>query len=281
MENRLQQPDISVILLPGTGRGARAKEAVLSILKQTFSNFELLIPTSVLGKEDQLFFREMKDDRILFIEENPDYMLTMRSCARGKYIALTDTESRMASDRLEIQAAILDQNQEIDICSSWVRLFGENTDKLLTKTVCGIIDNPLIIMFLKGFVYTQTVMWRNGFIARCTFQYGGNNPASNLRLWSEAARIGGVFYVDSQPLQLIDISFDQEDLEKGMEQVVLVSQVKNEILQWLIDKYAIAYPDLSGFYTQACRLRQLHLLEDPVFFNLFYDLLNKIANDNK
>ena len=104
-------------------------EAIESILKQTFNDFEFIIVDDASTDNTLLEIKRYRDERIIIIENEKNLKLAASlnkglRIAKGKYIA------RMAGDdisditRFEKQFNFLEQHSEIDICGTPMKLFG-------------------------------------------------------------------------------------------------------------------------------------------------------------
>ncbi len=127
-------PQISVIMgvYNETNKDVIMK-AVMSILNQTFTDFELIIyndgscnnTTNILEEIDKL------DDRIKIIgkEENHGLAFSLNECikhSKGDFIARMDADDYSFPERLRLQKKYLDSHPDISWCGSNTLLFNEN-----------------------------------------------------------------------------------------------------------------------------------------------------------
>ncbi|MEC2159784.1 glycosyltransferase [Virgibacillus halodenitrificans] len=122
-------PKISVIM--GVYNGEKyLHDAVLSILNQTFKDFELIICDD--GSSDKSLeiindFRK-QDKRVVLLrnQRNIGLASSLNKCievAKGKYIARMDCDDLSLEDRFEKQVVFLENNPDIDIVGGQVNLF--------------------------------------------------------------------------------------------------------------------------------------------------------------
>lgn len=161
-------PKVSVIMgVYNTNNEIFLKEAIESILNQSFRNFEFIICDD--GSIDNTYeliskFKE-KDNRIKLIKnkENMGLAYTLNHCievAVGEYIARMDDDDYSYKDRLEKQVLFLDSNREYDIVSSAVDIYnGEN----IVNKQCVKYIKPEKRDFLWGscFVHPATMFRKN------------------------------------------------------------------------------------------------------------------------
>ena len=109
------------------------KEAVNSILWQTYKDFEFIIwdDGSDPDAAEPVHKLEELDPRIHVVgrEENKGLAFSLNGCirlAKGKYIARMDADDISAPDRFARQVAFLEANPEYGWCGTNTKLFDEN-----------------------------------------------------------------------------------------------------------------------------------------------------------
>jgi len=123
------EPKITV-LLPVYNGEKYLRQAIESILDQTFTDFMFLIidDGSTDGSTD--IIRSYDDPRIKFLrnETNLTLISTLNKgidASRGEYIARMDQDDISMPDRLAKQVAFMDAKPELGACGSWVSLINE------------------------------------------------------------------------------------------------------------------------------------------------------------
>lgn len=120
-------PRISVIM-PAYNCGSYISEAIESIVRQSFSDWELIVMDD--GSEDNTYSIAQdwaaKDSRIIVIhQENTGQALASNnaiSVARGKYIAKMDADDISHPDRLKRQYDYMEHNPSCEIVTTFVRI---------------------------------------------------------------------------------------------------------------------------------------------------------------
>jgi glycosyltransferase involved in cell wall biosynthesis len=102
------------------------KEAIESILVQTFPDFELLIIDDGSTDGSVTVVKSIHDSRIRFIQNERNMGLPYTrnkgfELAKGEYIAFIDCDDTSAPDRLEKQVNFMEEHPEVGICGSWVQ----------------------------------------------------------------------------------------------------------------------------------------------------------------
>lgn len=108
------------------------RQAVNSILNQTFRDFEFIIYDDGSDQETALYIKELQklDDRIVLAgkKENHGLAFSLNACiklARGKYIARMDDDDISLAERLQVQYDFLETHPEYAWCGCNSRLFDE------------------------------------------------------------------------------------------------------------------------------------------------------------
>jgi glycosyltransferase involved in cell wall biosynthesis len=119
------------VLMPVYNGQRYLREAVESILRQTFSDFEFLIVDDGSQDGTSAILRSYRDDRIRVIENgcNLGLIATLNKglqMARGQYVARMDADDVSLPRRLERQLDYLEQHRDICVASSYYRDIDEN-----------------------------------------------------------------------------------------------------------------------------------------------------------
>lgn len=125
----IKNPLISVIMSCYHSDKEYLKQAIESILNQTYTNFEFLIANN--GEEFDLeeFLKQFKDSRIKYIDNKTNIgpaksFNNLETIAKGKYIALQDHDDISLPNRLQIQQDELDNNPILQSVSCLIHIFG-------------------------------------------------------------------------------------------------------------------------------------------------------------
>ena len=121
----MQKIQVSVITCLYNTPPELFKKCLLSISKQTFTNFEVLIVNDGSTKyldENKKIIESFKDKRFKYFDtEHTGKSQTLNyafKIAQGKYIAICDSDDQMKNNRLEYQYRFLEENNEYDVISN-------------------------------------------------------------------------------------------------------------------------------------------------------------------
>lgn len=147
----MSTPAISVVM-PVYNGSLYLREAIDSILNQTFTDFEFIIVNDGSTDQSEEIILSYTDNRIKYIkQENKGIGLTLRlgcSLAQGKYIARMDADDISNKNRLQIQYDYLEKNPEVVLLSSAVRYINENGENIGRSFPCT--DDKILKKIIKN-----------------------------------------------------------------------------------------------------------------------------------
>lgn len=178
MLNNQNQPLVSVIMSVYNGE-KYLKEAIDSILKQSYKKFEFIIIND--GSTDNSFnilkkYKEI-DNRIVLVENSTNkgliYSLNKGlSISKGDYIARMDADDISEKKRFEEQVNFLNENKEIAMCGTYIKMF-KNNWKFLKKNFKTETDfeKIRIQLLFRNYIAHPTVMIRKNIIKKYDLKY--------------------------------------------------------------------------------------------------------------
>ena len=150
-------PTISVII-PAYNAEHTILETIQSILKQTFSDFEIIIVNDGSSDRTLDIVRQIGDPRIkCFTYENGGNSLARNrglSHAIGEFISFIDADDLWTPEKLELQLEALQQHPEASVAYSWTAHFVDDREKSVSSY------RPI---FFEGNVYDRILVYN--FIA--------------------------------------------------------------------------------------------------------------------
>lgn len=126
-------PSVSVVM-PAYNAEKYLREAIDSILSQTYTDFEFIIINDGSTDATKEIIQSYTDPRIVYIENevNSGICVTLNKgldAARGKYIARMDSDDIALPNRLETQVRYMEAHPEIGVAGSDIEIFYENGEK--------------------------------------------------------------------------------------------------------------------------------------------------------
>lgn len=169
------------------------KEAIDSILNQTFSNFEFLIINDGSTDQSKKIVESYNDNRICFInnEENKGLIFTLNrglETAQGKYIARMDQDDISFNDRLKKQYDFLEENLNVALVGGWAEIINENGKKIGTyKTPVNHHEIKFDLLFHNPFIH-GTIFFRKDLVRGVGGYNEKNEHAEDYGLYSTMIR---------------------------------------------------------------------------------------------
>ncbi|OHA26493.1 MAG: hypothetical protein A3C06_02860 [Candidatus Taylorbacteria bacterium RIFCSPHIGHO2_02_FULL_46_13] len=162
----LPVPKVSV-LMPVYNASLYVREAIQSILNQTFTDFELIVVDDASADDSASVIRSIHDERIRFVQNHQNKGIVhvrnqLLSYARGAYIAILDGDDIAYQRRLEIQVAYLDKNPSFGLLGTWTEVI----DKDGTRTGIAWKDTfasekiPMMLLFHNCFTQSSVMLRR-------------------------------------------------------------------------------------------------------------------------
>lgn len=180
------------VLMPVYNAAPYVKDAIDSILNQTFADFELLVFNDGSTDSSAEVIESIKDKRIVFIDsaKNFGYVAHLNNglqLARGKYIARMDADDIALPTRFEKQIAFLEANSEVGLCGTSFRTFGAS--EIVVSVPEG---NEEIREFLlrNSPMAHPTVIFRKALVEQHSLHYDKDfMPTEDYKLWYDISKL--------------------------------------------------------------------------------------------
>ena len=183
----MNSPLVSVIM-PVYNCELYLKDAIKSILDQTYTNFELLILSAHQTNAASLeIINSFSDPRIRHIRREPGDILPKAlnlglNQAKGTYIARMDADDISLPQRFSSQVAFLEGNPNIGIVGSFAQTFGD-THSLVIKHPTEPAFIKANLLFRTSLVH-PTVMMRKSILDQFQLRYNENLKRSeDVDMW--------------------------------------------------------------------------------------------------
>lgn len=119
----ISKPLVTVVM-PCYNHSKYVREAIESVLQQTYTEFEFLIADDGSTDDSAEIIKQFTDERIKFFEYDKNTCFRaweeLEHSARGKYITCIASDDVWRADKLEKQVAFLEENIEYEACFSWI-----------------------------------------------------------------------------------------------------------------------------------------------------------------
>ncbi len=181
----MSNPAISVVMSVYNGE-KYLKEAIDSILSQTYADFEFIIIDDGSTDKSLEIISSYHDQRIVLVQNEINIGLTKSlnkgiRLAKGKYIARMDADDISLPLRFEKQVLFMQEHPDIDICGTWYTTFEQH--KYLQKLPLTHEQIKADLLFYTPIAHPTILMKKNIFKK---YQYPENFlKAQDYALWIE------------------------------------------------------------------------------------------------
>ena len=180
-------PKVSV-LMPVYNAEKYLKEAIESILNQTFQDFEFLIIDDCSTDRSRDIIREYSDKRIKLLcnSSNIGVAATLNKgikAAKGELIARMDADDISAKERIEKQVKYMEENQECILCGGNIQYINEKGKRGRKIKFPQEYESIKFVLFFENAFAHPTVMFRKEQFIKNNYFYDQNQKAEDYGLW--------------------------------------------------------------------------------------------------
>lgn len=184
----MPNPRVS-ILMPVYNVAPYLREAVDSILSQTYTDFELIVLDDGSTDGSSQILEIYTDPRIIRYrgERNVGLANILNvglQMARGEFIARMDSDDLSLPTRLSVQVAYLDAHSEVDLCSCGMELFGAK--QAIWSYATDVDTVKINALFHSPILHASSVWRRTAFADRGLTFDQQMVPAEDYDLWVRA-----------------------------------------------------------------------------------------------
>lgn len=153
------------VVMPAYNSGKFLKQAIESIINQSYTNFEYIIIDDGSTDNSLDIIKSYSDKRIRIIlhTKNEGIVSSLNAgiiASKGKYIARMDADDVSSLDRLAEQVSYMEQNPKCGVVGSFVRLVDENNQLLYT------VENPARNIAIKKFLLHNSCLAHGSVLIR-------------------------------------------------------------------------------------------------------------------
>ena len=179
-------PKVSVLMPVYKTNESYLREAIESILNQSFSDFEFLILDDCPTDSREAVVKSYADNRIKYFKNEQNLGITpsrnkLIDLAQGEYLAVFDHDDISLPERLAKQVAYLDEHPEVGVVGCDVEFF-QNDKKIVRQPVesqkIKVALMSICCVAHSASMIRKSVLLDNGIRYEEEF-----SPAEDYRLW--------------------------------------------------------------------------------------------------
>lgn len=220
------------VLMPVYNGEKYLREAIESILSQTFKDFELLIINDGSSDSSEEIILSYKDSRIEYVknEQNIRLIATLNKgleLAKGKYIARMDADDISIVSRLDKQVRFLEENPTIGLLGSAFEVIG-----IGSKKSYPIVDHEIrfSLLFLNTFLHSSVIFRKELCVTNNLFFDNKYIHAEDYKLWTELMFKTNVYNLD-EALVKYRVHDNQISQIHSKEQIEITQKIQKEYLE--------------------------------------------------
>ncbi|MDF2633458.1 MAG: glycosyl transferase family 2 [Pelosinus sp.] len=225
------------VLMPVYNGERYLREAMDSIIAQTFYDFEFLIIDDGSTDNTSDIIHSYRDGRIRVIKNDINSGLVSAlnkgiENAQGQYIARMDSDDISMPGRLFKQVLFMEGHPEIGVCGSWVNTIGEWYQGQLWELSTEPEEIKCRLLFCTTLSH-PSVMVRKKVLETSGLRYdGAYKHAEDYKLWMELAK---VTLLANIPEPLVQYRFNQNQVSSkySHEQMAVIDRIRKEQLHAL------------------------------------------------
>lgn len=176
------------------------RQAIDSILNQTFKDFEFLIINDGSTDSSVSIIKSYSDPRIRLIHNKKNIGLTRSlnkglRLAKGAFIARIDADDVSLKERLKKQYEVLKMNSDIGLVGSWVRIINKKGEEIDNWKFNYNSEKIYYLLNFRNYLAHSSVMFRRELIQ----SLGGYNEAykytQDFELWNRISKVTKIYLV--------------------------------------------------------------------------------------
>lgn len=197
-------PQISVII-PVYNTGTLLRETVNSVLEQSFSDFELILVDDGSNDETKQIISSFDDTRIKVIRKENGGVASARNtgilAAEGDHVALLDHDDLWHKDKLKVQKALLDADEDAVLVYSPIESFG-TSDTIQIPEYDIIEGNAFLSELEQNKIHsTSCVMFRRSTVLVNDIRFVSETvPCDDWYFYLQISRYGKFLHSPDVPV---------------------------------------------------------------------------------
>ena len=177
---------VSVLMPVYKTKEAYLREAIESVLNQTFTDFEFLIlddcpkdnREAVVKFYDDKRIKYVKNEKNLGISKSRNKLIDM---AQGEYLAVFDHDDISLPMRFEKEVAYLDTHPEVGVVSCWVDYISDNSKGI--HSLADDIEIKASLMDVCALVHSASMIRKSVLVKNNVHYEEEFSPAEDYCLW--------------------------------------------------------------------------------------------------
>ena len=218
------------------------KEAVSSVLNQSYDKFDFLILDNASTDNTRSIINEFKDTRIKLVELSKDIGQSSAlnkglGIINTKYVARMDADDISLRDRLEKQIHYLESHPNVGVLGCHVKIVNQDlsSSKPVRKRPLTNFENHWRLLYSTSIMHSSVIFHHKLFK-----KYGGYNsvysPSEDYELWSRLSQYTEIHQL-TDVLALIRRHMLSSSVQRRSEQKEITQKIRGENISRLLINY--------------------------------------------
>ncbi|MBR6327689.1 MAG: glycosyltransferase, partial [Alphaproteobacteria bacterium] len=227
-----QKPKVSVLMPVFKTPEMYLREAIESILDQTYTNFEFLILDDCPEESVESIVKSYKDSRIRYLKNESNIGISdsrnkLIDLSQGEYLAVMDHDDVAMPKRFEKEVTFLDEHREVGVVGTWYKTFPDV--KIKKKFVTNSqIEHQL--MYGCAVLHPSSMIRKDVLIKNNIRYEAEYTPAEDYVLWCRL--IGKTKFANiPEVLQLYRDYPNNTSKTKARQMEVSTNKIRSELKQ--------------------------------------------------
>ena len=230
------------VIIPTFNSEKYLKEAIESILNQTFQDFEIIVIDDNSVDNTIEILKSFNNPKIKILNGPCKGLVSALNLglesARGEYIARMDSDDVSLPDRFEKQVKFLDEHQDCILCSGLIQFFDDNGLGNIEGRDMNYDETKIELLFATP-VFHPTVMFRNKNFKEQNLRYNEEFKAcEDFELWT---RVSKNYNIKILPEVLLNYRKDNTNKATNVS-ADLIRNTHSKIVQNSFEYYGIDLP---------------------------------------
>lgn len=260
-------PPLVTVFIPVYNSEKYLQESLESILNQSYTNLDILIVDDGSTDRSIEIIKNYTDRRIRLIQnlKNMGIPFTRNvglKEAKGKYIAIMDSDDISEKNRIERQVDYLEKNANIDAVASFYTQFGGRFQKRVKARFVSPEAIKIMLLFYNP-IANPSAMIRKQTLEEHQIRYKEQFfVAQDYQLWSQLTEIGSITII---PEFLLRYRFGHENItktsneQKKEKRDALIGKIHKDLIQFYgIDLNEDEIDTFNQFFTETYGNRELN-----------------------
>jgi glycosyltransferase involved in cell wall biosynthesis len=273
------------VFMPMYNSEAYIREALESMLNQTYSHLEIIIVDDGSTDSSVGIVNSYQDSRIRLIrnKENKGIPYTRNvglQEATGKYMAIMDADDISLPHRIERQVEFMEKNEGIDATGSFYEIFGGRFKRQFKPKNIAPEEMKIALLF-TNYIGNPTAFIRLETLKQHNLRYNLDCfVAQDYEMWAQISKVGNLTIM---PEVLLKYRTGHTNITKksSIDRVMRRKKVIDSIHQDLIDYYGfnLTEEELKAFNEFFSDIPQTKISDDTL--RIIPDVLLKLVQQNR